>query len=479
MYLSTQTKRILIFLTLYGGIQYCVQAAVITGYIGNDIPESRMLVQAPHYYLDGKADKYPVQLDDTRHFQVELSLQEPQIVFFAVNNDRLPLFLAPNDTVDLRTSLVQFPLNVQFAGKGGSNNRLLQEYLRLANKDFSDFNNTRFKVGLSWLSVESGIQSYMDKLRPEPFRMAIDEQRSQQTAFLDAYRSEHPDALTPEFSTWIEADIEYSWAYSLLLYGQVNERFYNIPASYFEFTNNVSSICNCLDNEAYRNYLNLLMARQMVKTGNIDAFYAKQYELAGQFIDGKPLAYLRSELIYQAFNTDRYREILPVYLDFLKTNTYPAFEPKVTDLYAKVARNAPGSQAPTFAGTEADGQRINLVQYRNKIVYLNFWASWCSACLEKMAYLDQFVGEFYEKGIEVIHVSIDADAEKWQNAIQQRAFRGHHVLSTATNAIAKSYGVEAIPQYFIIGKDGNFADKPIQHQAIDIRNHLLSLSKTR
>lgn len=478
MYLNTQTKRLLFLLPCLGGVHVFLRAAIIMGVIGNDIPEMRLFVHAPHYYLDGKADKIPVQLDGNRHFQVQIPLQAPQIVFFAVNNDRLPLFLAPDDTVELHTTLIQFPLFVQFSGKCGTNNRLLQEYLRLANKDFNDFNNTRFKVGQSWLSVEASVQDYMDNLRPEPYRSAIDEQRAQQKAFLEAYLTEYPESLTPEFITWITADIEYSWAYNLLLYGQVNERFYNISPSYFEFTDKVSSICDCLDNEAYRNYLNLLMARQMVKTGNIDAFYAKQYELAGQFLDGKPLAYLRSELIYQAFNTERYREILPAYLDFLKTNTYPAFEPKVTDLYTKVVRNAPGTQAPGFSEVEADGQRISLSNYREKIVYLNFWASWCGACIEKMTYFDQFVGEFFEKGIEVIHVSIDADAEKWHNAIRQRAFRGHHVLSTPTNTIAKNYGVEAIPQYFIIGKDGNFADKPMQHQPADIRNHLLGLSKT-
>lgn len=452
-------------------------AAVVTGSFGQDVPELRVTLQAPHHYLDGRADKYTAQPDAQGRFRFELDLPEPQIVFLHADNAYLPLFLAPADTLDIRTSLFDFPLRVAFEGPAAANNRLLQAYLRLANKDFSDFNNTRFKVGQTWFSAESDMQSYMDNLHPESYRSFLDDRKQRLTELAGNTMGADPGAFTGAFKRWLEADIQYAWAYYLLLYGQVNERRLNIQPTFFAFTNEVSYFCDCLNNEPYRQYLHLLMARQMAKTGNTQSFYAAEYTYAGQFLDGKPLAYLRSEIIYQAFNTDRYREILPAYLDFFQTNKFPQFEPKVTDLYAKVARNAPGAPAPPFSGAGADGSPVSLSLLKGKVVYLNFWASWCGACIGKMDYFDLYAAELAQNGVEIVNVSIDSDSERWLQAIREHAFQGRHLRSptAAGPDIAKAYGVEAIPQYFIIARDGTFADKPMQHQAADIRTHLMNL----
>ncbi|MBK6995952.1 MAG: hypothetical protein IPH31_13870 [Lewinellaceae bacterium] len=74
-----------------------------------------------------------------------------------------------------------------------------------------------------------------------------------------------------------------------------------------------------------------------------------------------------------------------------------------------------------------------------------------------------------------MNVSMDADADNWRAALVERAFKGRHLLSTAgvSRNIGVLFGVEAIPQYFIIGRNGTFADKADTNQPADIWQQLL------
>jgi len=216
----------------------------------------------------------------------------------------------------------------------------------------------------------------------------------------------------------------------------------------------------------------------MAKNGQTDHFFAGQYELAGQLLSGKSLAFFRSEMIRMAFTAERYREILPYYTNFLQTNEYPAYDAKITGLYEKIVRVSPGVVAPAFTGNDADGRAVRLAQFRGKVVYLNFWASWCSACLKKMELFNDYAAELNSRGVEIVNISIDENPSNWQNSLATRGIKGHNLLASSgyERNIAAVYGVETVPQFFIISKNGYFAEKPDGKQPEDIKNQLLQLA---
>jgi len=455
------------------------QAAFVTGQIRNAAPGTQVEVLVPKRYIDGHDGHYPGILDGQSRFSIKAALSEPQLAFLVFNDESLAIFLSPDDSLVLKIDAFQFPLTINFGGKAAANNRLLSEYLHQNPLDFNELNNIRFKIGQYWAAVEMPLNELMETLSPTEFKACFDSLKTASIALYEKSEQEHPGAVSMDFAQWLNAEITYFWAYHLLVYGHVYAGRHNIQPDFFDFLYEAPIIGESLGSDWYRQFLLAFMARQQTKASSepVD-FWAGQYQLAGKLLSGKPLAFFRSEIISTAFSAEKYRELLPLYTHFLQTNEYPAYDEKIEGLYQKYARVLPGSLAPAFETTDGLGNEISLSQLRGKVVYLNFWASWCGACLRKMEFMNEYESELAANGIVIVNVSIDESAANWRAALSEYKFKGRHLLASAGQGrnIAVSFGVEAIPQYFIIGRDGNFADKATNSQPVDIRQQLLRIA---
>lgn len=88
-----------------------------------------------------------------------------------------------------------------------------------------------------------------------------------------------------------------------------------------------------------------------------------------------------------------------------------------TIAYASAAPGAaPGESAPGFALPNAGGQRVTLDGLRGKIVYVDFWASWCAPCKRSFPWMNEMAQKYAAKGLEIIAINVDKrreDAEKF------------------------------------------------------------------
>jgi len=111
-----------------------------------------------------------------------------------------------------------------------------------------------------------------------------------------------------------------------------------------------------------------------------------------------------------------------------------------------------GTAAPDFIVQDAD-RKIELRDYRGKIVVLNFWATWCPPCVEEMPSLVQLQQRFKTKGVTVLGVSVDADGDAYH-----RFLTDHKIdFLTVRDADQKSnnlYGTFKFPETYIIDRNG-------------------------
>lgn len=474
------SKRILIGLALFISACPSVWSArsVVAGVLKNALPNDRVEVFVPHYYMDARSDTYRAVLQPDHTFHLVIEVPEPQLVFLVHNEDRLSIFIEPNDSLYVSSDLFQFPLVTTFEGQGAANNRMWQEFMREQPQDFNEFNNIRFKIGQLWIGLEAPINSLMETMQPDTFQRYLAKRQRAGFALLDDFEQRFPETLSQSFRDWFTVDVLYQYAYHLLVYGHVYRNRYKIEEDFFEWAQGLPLSSEFVSNDWYRQFIGAYMARVQSKQPLESPYYAGQYFRSDSLLTGKAHAYFGSEIIRLGFGAERYQEILPCYTAFLQTNQLSAFDQKVAPLYEKSVRVSPGITAPVFAGKDINGNNVSLGEFRGKVVYLNFWASWCGACLRKMELFDLFANELNTQGIEIVNISIDATAEPWRKALSERAFKGRHLLAKEgfEQDLAKIFGVEAVPQYFIIDKQGSFASKPYVNQPDEIRKALLELT---
>src|SRR5258708_21629794 len=109
-----------------------------------------------------------------------------------------------------------------------------------------------------------------------------------------------------------------------------------------------------------------------------------------------------------------------------------------------------------FAERDTAGNLIKLSDIKGRFVLLEFWAGWCHPCREENPELVEIYHSFKEKGFEVFGVSLDADTAGWIKAIHEDKLPWVNVFGNNEfeNDAALIYGVNGIPDNFLIGKDG-------------------------
>jgi len=101
----------------------------------------------------------------------------------------------------------------------------------------------------------------------------------------------------------------------------------------------------------------------------------------------------------------------------------------------------------------SSGRAQSLSGFKGKVVFLNFWATWCGPCRAEMPSMNALYSKYREKGLEIIAVNI---MEKEADVI---AFMENNKLSfpaylDTDGAVSNSYGIQSIPSSFLIDREG-------------------------
>jgi thiol-disulfide isomerase/thioredoxin len=132
-----------------------------------------------------------------------------------------------------------------------------------------------------------------------------------------------------------------------------------------------------------------------------------------------------------------------------------------------------GQKAPELAFSTPEGKKIALSEInKGRYVLLDFWASWCGPCRRANPGLVKMYKEYSDKkfknaknGFTVVSVSMDKDKEKWINAIKSDNLSWPYHMSdlvdwnTGNCVPANTYGVQFIPQGFLIDPNGKIIGK--------------------
>ena len=101
----------------------------------------------------------------------------------------------------------------------------------------------------------------------------------------------------------------------------------------------------------------------------------------------------------------------------------------------------------------ACAEGIDLSAYRGKVVYLDFWASWCTPCRLSFPWMNELQQLYGPEGLVVIGVNVDHDRELAQEFLRSTPGQ-FKIIYDPRGALAGKYDVKGMPTSFLIGRDG-------------------------
>lgn len=168
----------------------------------------------------------------------------------------------------------------------------------------------------------------------------------------------------------------------------------------------------------------------------------------------------------QAIPTEEFKKLFNELSEEVKTTKKGK---EIAELLKKMDAVAIGQVAPDFKAKTPEGNEISLKQSLGKATLVDFWASWCGPCRKENPNVVKLYEKYKDKGLVILGVSLDKDAERWKKAIADDKLTWLHVsnLKQWDDEIAKLYSVSSIPSTFLLDKDGKIVAKDLRGEELE------------
>lgn len=382
---------------------------------------------------------------------VKLFMKRPILLEFNANFKQYPVYAKPGDTIFISTHSQNN--YYEFKTRGYSNYRInffnfLDDYGY--GMGYPDFFNRVFKASNYKNSLEFSFANYKNRLY-----------------LLNKYKSEHK--LDVDFCDFAQLLVDTFYTQALLTpyLTPISESQYNaLPKNYSAiiYKSPLGKILKqskwVNSSSSYRgmlvSYIRFLSRNSLYTSEELPTLYRNALDsLSGESRDYLLFFLMKNNIqrgggdiskLYRKFHYDCVSQEYKTYID---------------SIFSRI--NGVVSN-PNIIKTELEdtsGQKISwediLVKNKDKVLYIDFWASWCIPCLEQIPFSKKMESNLSGKKIIFIYISVDKDKNKWLNSIRINTLSNissQHYLLSDKSSLATYLGIPPIPHYFTIDREG-------------------------
>lgn len=381
-------------------------------------------------------------------FNVDFELTEPVTGELRFGETNIPVYLEPGDSLHLQFEPQRIAQTLQYSGQGAANNNYLLEC------------QTRIR------NIQKEVNTKVRYAGHAEYRKFMETAREERMMFLKRHR--YQKDFSESFRAFAQADVDYWYGFYLLNYAWEHPLYNDqpspmlLPTDYYDFIKEIGLNRNgVLINKYYAFYLEQYLAYQLEQSENQGL---TELAIAKQLLKEEPLYYYQTKLLAASCRRGQAREAGWVIKDFVKSCPYQNYNQVLSDTYHGSRGLLEGAKAPNFTLMTAGGEKVQLSDYAGKVVFIDFWATWCAPCLRYMRNTQRMAKQFATDDVVFLYISLDRDKEAWERHIKDKNLHGTHL--TAGNGsgyqshIAKLYRVNKLPTYVLIDRDGKVAINP-------------------
>ena len=403
-------------------------------------------------FVTNAREEVKVSLDGENAFEANLPMEEAGFVYLRIPPRTITLYLEPGADVHLVLDAADAEAKPSISGEKALESNFLLGFYHDVEKNYG-----RMTV----------LNQTADK-GPQEFVQYLEDIHAEKTQYLE----EHPDygKLDLDFVSLLRANMLYEKYTYKMQYHIAAAHFREdgeappLPGDYYAFLDDPGLFNDkYLNSSSYVGFLNTYRQHyiaQKVDEGKIEDSMLARYEAARDIFSGKTRDVAMASSLVSMLNFGDFEEARETYEDFLAHVSSEKYQQVVDGIYDKAMELAPGKPAPDFTLTEINGEEVSLSDFRGKVVYLDFWASWCGPCMREVPYAKELKQRMEgQDDLVFFYVSVDTDENAWRKAVSDHEIQGVHVnVPGFDHEVPEQYNLRGVPTFYLIGRDGNIAD---------------------
>lgn len=412
-----------------------------------DVTISGQLMNKPDNFglLMSKGLTDTIKINDDGTFLYKKSLDSPSYFNFRVGRAMHTIFLLPGDSLFISLDLENRSNDPVFSGSKPE----ICSYILNANKVTRNFTSNFRSLYSSPFDV---FTAKIDSVKADVLKM-LENDGISESKFI---------ALEKERLQYFSMGLLFDYpAYNARLTGKE----FNPDSADYSFMNNLNmNIASQLHINEYASLVNKYIqnlhwnATTKPENKGKSRFETKVmlFELIDSLIiDPEVRDFVKHQSVIETIQWESLDDAKNLVEHYMKEVVVLPYKNLVEIAFAKRMLLAPGVDAPAFKLTGIDGKEYSLSDFSGKLVYIDFWASWCGPCRAEIPYLLKLKEAYKDKPVAFVAISLDDDIEAWKNMVAEKELKGYqlHATKAWSSDVAKNYQIKGVPTFVLI--DGN------------------------
>ncbi len=461
-------KKILILFFAIISVNSLAQSVIIDGYI-NNAQGNPVNLSIDRTYLGVHPEVFTAKTSEGS-FSFTLNEAKEFIATLSYGTESYLLFLAPDETLHVAFTADLLSATIQLSGNAAPANLFLKSFNKKFASDYTD----------------SLMDNKMLAMGVDAFEIDIFNSRKKQLEYFKADSSYNK--FSPAFKNYFTNLVNYRYWNLLLAYPIVkansNAKILHVdelPPPLLEGFEKVKvSNADALICDSYRSFLKYYVIYFTSKENGFNKFtdYNSSMErknlIAQKALSDSPYQYWLSRFLLDEYEKAQPSTVKRLYLSLIlsdKQSVYASIVKEKCGEYmekkdeVKTSKNTSGNlTANDNCKIVTDkGKPVKFSDFKGKVIYVDFWASWCGPCRQEMPHSKELHHKFTEKqlkNIVFLYISTDRGEAAWRKAVVEIGVEGIQAWSSPDwpDCAGNLFSVTTIPHYVLFDKNGQVVD---------------------